>query len=57
MGNFFTKPVQGALFKKFRAAILGHQSISILYEHNDAASNERVEARKRTTKIQRESET
>ena len=29
LSGFFTKPVQGALFKKFRAVILGHQPISI----------------------------
>ena len=56
LGDFFTKPFQGTLFKKFIAEILGHQSISILYEYNDTVSNERVEVRKITIKIQRESE-
>ena len=30
--DFFTKPLQGALFRKFKSVILGHEPISILFD-------------------------
>ena len=32
LADFFTKPLQGALFRKFQAVILGHAHISILFD-------------------------
>ena len=44
LADFFTKPLQGNLFKKFRAVILGHVHVSSLYQFNPSDSKERVEA-------------
>jgi hypothetical protein len=33
LADFFTKPLQGALFRKFRDVIMGHQPISSLRDH------------------------
>ena len=36
--NFFTKPLQGALFNKFRDIVLGYKHISILHEDDKDSS-------------------
>ena len=33
LADFFSKPLQGNLFKKFRSVILGHSPLSVLYMH------------------------
>ena len=43
--DFFTKPLQGSLFKKFRSVILGHVPITNLCNYNNLTSKERVEVR------------
>ena len=43
--DFFTKPLQGILLKKFRVVTLGHKPITSLHNHNDSTLNERVEVR------------
>jgi hypothetical protein len=44
IADFFTKPLQGALFKLFRDIIMGHKLISSLDEHDLALLiEERVE--------------
>ena len=41
--DFFTKPLQGALFRKFRDIVLGYKHISTLNEDDeDSSSQERV---------------
>ena len=40
--DFFTKPLQGSLFKKFREVILGHVPVSSTYQYNVSSSKERV---------------
>ena len=43
IADFFTKPLQGALFRKFRDIILGYKHISSLHNvHEDATFEERV---------------
>ena len=42
--DFFTKPLQENVFRKFRAVILGHVSVSALFQINEKSSKERVEA-------------
>jgi hypothetical protein len=36
LADFLTKPLQGLLFRKFRAVLLGHESIQILQGASDA---------------------
>ena len=45
VADFFTKPLQGSLFRKFRDVILGYKHISSLYHSNeeDSSTQERVE--------------
>ena len=43
LADFFTKPLQGSLFVKFRDVILGHKPVSSLYPRLNAESKERVE--------------
>jgi hypothetical protein len=43
LADFFTKPLQGALFRKFKAVILGHAHISTLKKSPTAPPEERVE--------------
>jgi hypothetical protein len=46
LADFYTKPLQGALFKKFRSVILGYKPISSLYHEVDPSNlsdEERVE--------------
>ena len=40
LADFFTKPLQGALFEKFKSVIMVHKHISILH---DPSNKERVE--------------
>ena len=41
--DFFTKPLQGYLFKKFREIVLGYKHISPLHENDkDSSYQERV---------------
>ena len=43
IADFFTKPLQGALFKKFRDIVLGYKHISTLHENDkDSSPQERV---------------
>jgi hypothetical protein len=42
LADFFTKPLQGALFRKFRDVILGYKHISTLSEPVDTVAQERV---------------
>jgi hypothetical protein len=42
LADFFTKPVQGALFKKFRDVILGYQPLDYLSESPTSTFEERV---------------
>ena len=36
LADFYTKPLQGALFRKFRSVILGYKPVSSLYQEADA---------------------
>jgi hypothetical protein len=42
LADFFTKPLQGALFRKFRDVILGHKHIDTLTDIDEPAAQERV---------------
>jgi hypothetical protein len=42
LADFFTKPLQGHLFRKFRAVIMGHEHIDTLKETKPTPSQERV---------------
>ena len=42
LADFFTKPLQGALFRKFRDVILGYRHVNTLTEFVDTAAQERV---------------
>jgi hypothetical protein len=42
LADFFTKPLQGNLFRKFREVIMGHKHINSLKETKPATSQERV---------------
>ena len=42
--DFFTKPLQGNLFRKFRDVAMGYKHISLLYSNaEESLSQERVE--------------
>ena len=43
LGDFFTKPLQGNLFRKFRSVFLGHAHISTLKDERPERTEERVE--------------
>jgi hypothetical protein len=43
LADFFTKPLQGSLFRKFRDVIMGHKHISTLKETKPTPPQERVE--------------
>jgi hypothetical protein len=43
LADFFTKPLQGGLFRKFRAVIMGHKHIDSLKDPKPIPSQERVE--------------
>ena len=42
LGDFFTKPLQGSLFRKFRSAILGESHVDSLQVPPTAPTEERV---------------
>jgi len=43
LANFFTKPLHGSLFRKFRAVLLGHCHVNTLTKSPLRPSEERVE--------------
>ena len=43
LADFLTKPLQGNLFRRFRAVLLGHAPISSLDRHAHLSTEERVE--------------
>ena len=43
LADFFTKPLQGSLFKKFRRVVMGYDSLSVLKNEYAARLKERVE--------------
>ena len=43
LANFFTKPLQGSLFRKFRDVLLGHCHVNTLIKSPLSPSEERVE--------------
>ena len=49
IADFFTKPLQGNLFRLFRSVILGHEHTDSLHNHATAPSEERVEIKERTS--------
>jgi hypothetical protein len=51
LADFFTKPLQGSLFKKFREVILGHKHINSLKETTTTPSQERVGQRDMSEEI------
>jgi hypothetical protein len=53
LADFFTKPLQGSLFRKFRDVILGHKHIDSLRRTTPVPSQERVEEQKLDEKIVR----
>ena len=42
IADFFTKPLQGRLFRKFRDVVLGYKHISTLVDEEESPSQERV---------------
>ena len=45
LADYFTKPLQGSLFRKFRSVLLGHAHISSLNHHGrETVNEERVES-------------
>jgi hypothetical protein len=42
LGDFFTKPLQGSLFRKFRDAILGYSHVNSLMDASPTPTEERV---------------
>jgi hypothetical protein len=40
IADFFTKPLQGALFRKFRDVVLGHKHISTLSDQTECSSSQ-----------------
>jgi hypothetical protein len=42
LADFFTKPLQGNLFRKFREVIMGHKHIDTLKEISTASPQEHV---------------
>ncbi len=45
VGRFFTKPLQGNLFRRFKAVVLGHAHVDTLRKTMTESSEERVEDR------------
>ena len=43
LADFFTKPLQGGLFRRLKAVVMGHKHIDTLKEVPPVASQERVE--------------
>ena len=46
LADFFTTPLQGNIFRRFRAVILGHVPVYTLYQFDSSVSKERVEVHK-----------
>ena len=44
IADFFTKPLQGALFRKLRDVVMGKHHISTLYNDEDSIAEERVKS-------------
>ena len=40
LADFFTKPLQGSLFRKFRSVLLGHAHVNTLRDHDSQKANE-----------------
>lgn len=55
LADFYTKPLQGALFRKFRSVILGHEPITVLQSDPLADPEERVEGNKECRTLASES--
>ena len=53
IADFFTKPLQGELFRKFRAVVMGHVHLNEVVLHSDTCK-ERVEEREKELKKRRE---
>lgn len=49
LADFFTKPLQGNLFRRFKAVVLGHQHVDTLHDTIDQPLEERVEDRRSDT--------
>lgn len=49
LADFFTKPLQGGLFRKFRDVIMGRKPITDLYSFDNLQIKERVENKMRST--------
>jgi hypothetical protein len=43
LADFFTKPLQGNLFRKLKAVVMGHKHVDTLKEIPSATPQERVE--------------
>jgi hypothetical protein len=46
MADFFTKPLQGNLFRRFMAVVLGHAHVDTLHKTMTESSEERVKDRR-----------
>ena len=53
IADFFTKPLQGELFRKFRAVVMGHVHLNEVLLHSDTCK-ERVEEREKELEKRRE---
>ena len=51
--DYFTKPLQGSLFRLFRSVLMGHRPISDLYTISNIVVKERVENVTNNEKISR----
>ena len=43
LADFFTKPIQGSLFRRLKAVLMGHAHMSTLMETSSVTVQERVE--------------
>ena len=43
LADFFTKPLQGSLFQKFRRVVMGYDPLSVLQDEYSARLKERAE--------------
>ena len=51
LADFFTKPLQGNLFRKFRDVVLGYKHINSLVQTEPVSAEERVEDRAETNPV------
>ena len=49
LADFFMKPLQGSLFRKFRSVLLGHAHINTLRNHTSPETNEERVGSENTT--------